>query len=947
MKISRLITLLILLAFHLLKAEYQLGEHPRIFINKEILPVLAEKVRSGGLLADDYAMIKAEADRVVEEGSLRAIDNEWIVPVDMLSACLAFLVERELGNPDAGEYAEVVRTLWGDGIQTLSTAGNGHFGSYAIAYDWIYEALTPEERKKFGDILGGWLYHYTSEPEIVLLWGGWLMNQTWGPAHLNLPNCRDGITPKLFVALALSGAGTIHEDACRRYLDSWEQRVSSECIPLFDRMGGVWSESMGHGNYGPVKVIPWAFEAWRTATGLDWFALGSTTSFLKEMNRWAVHLSVPFNDYTAPIDDNNGALLTRQWGLTAPILGARYKDPVANYLSRGYDPGTWPDNWYQIPWVRFITHDPDVAANPPGAVGWPTARLFTGGGHAYMRSRWDDPNATWAYFGTGPSYATHSRDDEGHFLIAKKGWLVLQAGGQGHNDDDYYISGSLAYNIVTVFDPDEQYRRVTPGDEAVAEGGTKNERDGGTIRYVYQGPHDTIYERGQITAFKHTSKYTYAAADLTEAYRKTKVNEITRQFLYLRGKHEFFVIFDRVDAKKGEFPKHWFLHIPTEPVVDGIETELTAGHVYSYSEAAVSTWLSDPAGFGNVLSTGRSRAFLKSVLPHGAVIVKRGGDGHQFWGHPNEPTAQYNHQGRSSLQAPIVPWRLEVAAPVGQTRQYFLHVLEIGDEEDTQMSEVTTLETDTSLAGVRITPEDGEPVEVLFSRWDTLSAKVRFGGDAQFEDLPIDIDTTAVLELRGDINGDGRLSILDVIILLLEGRYNPQDESLDFNGDGVYSLADAVGLLYYIWEVAQGSLLASAADSAPLALTADERTYFLQVVKQIGLTGSESKELMSLLSLPEKPSARALYQNSPNPLNPSTTISYSIPEGAALETRLEIYNIRGQIVRVLVDKVQEPGVYQVFWDGTDSQGKEVPSGVYFYRLRAGVRTRARKMVVLR
>lgn len=166
MKISRLITLLILLSFHLLKAEYQLGEHPRIFINKEILPVLAEKVRSGGLLADDYAMIKAEADRVVEEGSLRAIDNEWIVPVDMLSACLAFLVERELGNPDAGEYAEVVKNLWGDGIQTLSTIGNGHFGSYAIAYDWIYEALTPEERKKFGDILGGWLYHYTGIPAL-------------------------------------------------------------------------------------------------------------------------------------------------------------------------------------------------------------------------------------------------------------------------------------------------------------------------------------------------------------------------------------------------------------------------------------------------------------------------------------------------------------------------------------------------------------------------------------------------------------------------------------------------------------------------------------------------------------------------------------------------------------------------------------------------------------
>ena len=51
-----------------------------------------------------------------------------------------------------------------------------------------------------------------------------------------------------------------------------------------------------------------------------------------------------------------------------------------------------------------------------------------------MRSAWNDPNATWAFFGAGPKFAGHSRDDEGHFLIAKKGYLVLRAGGQGHND---------------------------------------------------------------------------------------------------------------------------------------------------------------------------------------------------------------------------------------------------------------------------------------------------------------------------------------------------------------------------------------------------------------------------------------------------------------------------------------------------------------------------------
>ena len=97
-----------------------------------------------------------------------------------------------------------------------------------------------------------------------------------------------------------------------------------------------------------------------------------------------------------------------------------------------------------------------------------------------MRSAWGDPSATWAFFGAGPKFAGHSRDDEGHFLSAKKGHLVLRAGGSGHNDSDYYAGGSLAFNIVTIHDPQETFRRTSPGQGRMAEGGTKNEIDLGS-----------------------------------------------------------------------------------------------------------------------------------------------------------------------------------------------------------------------------------------------------------------------------------------------------------------------------------------------------------------------------------------------------------------------------------------------------------------------------------
>ncbi|MEA2062492.1 MAG: FlgD immunoglobulin-like domain containing protein, partial [Gemmatimonadota bacterium] len=100
------------------------------------------------------------------------------------------------------------------------------------------------------------------------------------------------------------------------------------------------------------------------------------------------------------------------------------------------------------------------------------------------------------------------------------------------------------------------------------------------------------------------------------------------------------------------------------------------------------------------------------------------------------------------------------------------------------------------------------------------------------------------------------------------------------------------------------------------------------------------------------PRAFALGQNHPNPFNPSTTIEYyipslsSIPEGGE-KIRLEVFDLRGGLVATLVDAVQGPGRYSVNWDGRDGRGRAVPSGVYFYRLRAGSFSRVRKMVMVK
>jgi hypothetical protein len=88
-----------------------------------------------------------------------------------------------------------------------------------------------------------------------------------------------------------------------------------------------------------------------------------------------------------------------------------------------------------------------------------------------------------------------------------------------------------------------------------------------------------------------------------------------------------------------------------------------------------------------------------------------------------------------------------------------------------------------------------------------------------------------------------------------------------------------------------------------------------------------------------------LEQNRPNPFNPVTTISYTLP-GAA-DVRVEVYNAAGKLVRILVDGPQEAGLRSAVWDGTNDSGQRVSSGVYMYRLEANGRVLDKRMVLLK
>jgi hypothetical protein len=96
---------------------------------------------------------------------------------------------------------------------------------------------------------------------------------------------------------------------------------------------------------------------------------------------------------------------------------------------------------------------------------------------------------------------------------------------------------------------------------------------------------------------------------------------------------------------------------------------------------------------------------------------------------------------------------------------------------------------------------------------------------------------------------------------------------------------------------------------------------------------------------PQVPTVTALYGNYPNPFNPETTISYGVKEPGRV--KLQIYNIKGQLVRNLVDEEHTAGHYKRLFDGKDNTGRSLASGVYLIRMTAPGYRKASKMMLIK
>lgn len=189
--------------------------------------------------------------------------------------------------------------------------------------------------------------------------------------------------------------------------------------------------------------------------------------------------------------------------------------------------------------------------------------------------------------------------------------------------------------------------------------------------------------------------------------------------------------------------------------------------------------------------------------------------------------------------------------------------------------------------------------------------------------------------LRADTNLGGTSNTVTLVVVPL------QTGTIAIGSDVIASLyisrnggssADTALVTDTIVQPAGGLLLADTASA-----TYGFRPQFEAGVVRAGTAVGDDPTLL--------PMAYDLSQNYPNPFNPSTAFRVSLP--VASHVTLDVFNLLGQRVTRLYDAPAPAGYLDIVWDGRDDHGRQVGSGVYFYRVLAGDFRQVRKMVLLK
>lgn len=562
-------------------------EHPRIFVTREMIPVLKQRCQTTH--KDLFDRMKAGCDR----GQTNAIQQ-----------ALCYLVTGDRRYADAAKAS-------------VRADPEQRPGQESIALDWIYDTLSKQEIAEFGAMLLGksreslWDsdHEHSRSSFRDLVW--WNQHYAYTFSETFMKN------------LFLYGEG-VDDAAVARSLAE-KVKCLKECF--------IWAHNMTGGNpegfnyfHGMVEPqCDWPVEAWRTATGEDLFR---DSVFHRQRGAWYLYARYPASGAAVGINDGLGLAPGSPRFTVMPLLGSRAGDRVCQWMANRYvaDPkshyGYGSEYWCAILW-----HDPATPATKPEEL--PTSRLFEGLGWVSMRSSWQ-PDATFCYFMAGDWFNGHRHQDCGSFIISSRGgYLAVDSGYYSTYQDDRqghgtkYTTRGIAHNILFVHDPHERSGGMWDRTLRVRD-------DGGVLQPGHRGRRESEqptkgspWDSADITAYEANPLFTHVAADVTGNYRRELdpfmnpkgpaiMEKHTRELLYLAP--DVFVIHDRVKTTDPRYTKRLLLHVIDEPEVRAKVVRRPKLGITEFD------------GPGDVVVTdGVGRMFVRSLLPEKRIVRCIGG----------------------------------------------------------------------------------------------------------------------------------------------------------------------------------------------------------------------------------------------------------------------------------------------------------------------------------
>ena len=228
------------------------------------------------------------------------------------------------------------------------------------------------------------------------------------------------------------------------------------------------------------------------------------------------------------------------------------------------------------------------------------------------------------------------------------------------------------------------------------------------------------------------------------------------------------------------------------------------------------------------------------------------------------------------------------------------------------------------------------------SRYLLLALRVRLLFNA--------IADTELPPMTADVNSDGNVNVLDLILIASKLGNTGANLVVDVNGDGVVNVLDLI-LAAGMFDGAAAA--PSAQPQVPEILTAVEVQGWLTDARTLEARDPIMKRgflVLEQLLVSLTPRETELLANYPNPFNPETWIPYRLAEDAFVA--LTIYDLSGQVVRKFEIGHRIAAAYEnrskaVYWDGRNEFGEPVASGIYFYTLTTGDYSATRRMVILK